>query len=290
VRRSGFPGTGREPSLHPAHSVESYIADPVGSYIKGRTFAVFWAHEDLNGLVFWGRPDESDVEIVTRALETELSPRVHPHASIVDLRHLEALDLWAFERLSSYWASRSDQLSRLVTRRALLVRDGAMAPSLMAFYSALSPDLRVHSFADPLAALNWIGVRRMTVLGEIERLRGGTSTDSALLGAVRGRLDEDSAIKLDDLARRVGISTRTLQRRLRDLGTSFQDEATSARLRLARRLLRETDHAIKWIAIECGCASLQHFSGFFREHEGMSPSRWRIERGMDGRASRGVIL
>jgi transcriptional regulator GlxA family with amidase domain len=43
-------------------------------------------------------------------------------------------------------------------------------------------------------------------------------------------------------------------------------------------LMRATSHPLKWIAVEAGYASAQHFSSSFRRHAGMSPSRWRANR------------
>jgi AraC-like DNA-binding protein len=73
------------------------------------------------------------------------------------------------------------------------------------------------------------------------------------------------------------MSQRTFQRRLRELGTSFQQEINAAHLRIAKRLMQETDKPLKWIAIESGYASLQYFSSSFRARVGLSPSAWRAD-------------
>lgn len=135
----------------------------------------------------------------------------------------------------------------------------------------------MNTFADPIAALAWIDVGDEGLLEKLEPQFGArTSTDSPMIAAARAGLDRNSLSSLDDLARRIGVSPRTLQRRLQDVGTTFQQEAITARLRLAKRLLRDSDRSIKWIAFECGFASHAHFSAFFHQHEGMPPSRWRV--------------
>jgi AraC-like DNA-binding protein len=103
------------------------------------------------------------------------------------------------------------------------------------------------------------------------------STPSLLIG-VRAYVDQHPACSIYEVARRFGISQRTFQRRLRELGTSFQREINAAHLRIAKRLMQETDNPLKWIAIESGYASLQHFSSSFRAHVGLSPSEWRATR------------
>jgi AraC-like DNA-binding protein len=77
-------------------------------------------------------------------------------------------------------------------------------------------------------------------------------------------------------ARAVSRAPRSLQRDLRDGGTSFQAELDAARVRLAKRLLVETDSSLTEIAYDVGCASPQHFSTLFRRVVGAPPSAWRV--------------
>ena len=100
----------------------------------------------------------------------------------------------------------------------------------------------------------------------------------SLLVGLRAHLEQRPAGSAYEVARRFGMSQRTFQRRLRELGTSFQQEINSAHLRIAKRLMQETDSPLKWIAIESGYASLQHFSSSFRARVGLSPSAWRAGR------------
>jgi AraC-like DNA-binding protein len=105
-----------------------------------------------------------------------------------------------------------------------------------------------------------------------------TTTDPiapSLLLDLRAHLEQRPACRADEVARRFGLSQRTFQRRLRELRTSFQREVNAAHLRIAKRLMQETDNPLKWIAIESGYASLQHFSSSFRARVGLSPSAWR---------------
>ena len=99
---------------------------------------------------------------------------------------------------------------------------------------------------------------------------------SPLLGelhrVLRHRLVDAS---LTDVARELGMSERTLQRRLREAGTSFQSELNTVQVRTAQALLLESDAKLTAVAVEVGCASLQHFSSLFRKMTGESPSAWR---------------
>ncbi len=82
---------------------------------------------------------------------------------------------------------------------------------------------------------------------------------------------------LDDVARRLGLSGRTLQRRLRELGTSFRQVSLDTRLELARELLR-TDLAIKEVAYLTGYTDVANFSAAFMAQAGERPSMFKASR------------
>jgi len=108
--------------------------------------------------------------------------------------------------------------------------------------------------------------------------RGRPPIASPLLADLRAHLEQRPGSGASEVARRFGMSQRTFQRRLHELGTSFQQEVNGAHLKIATRLMQETSHSLKWIAIESGYASLQHFSSSFRARSGLSPSAWRARR------------
>jgi AraC-like DNA-binding protein len=78
-----------------------------------------------------------------------------------------------------------------------------------------------------------------------------------------------------EAAHALRVSLRTLQRRLSEADTTFHEELAGARLAAAQRLMLDSDAALTTIALEVGCASLQHFSALFRRLAGQSPSAWR---------------
>ncbi|MCC6807791.1 MAG: helix-turn-helix domain-containing protein [Deltaproteobacteria bacterium] len=102
---------------------------------------------------------------------------------------------------------------------------------------------------------------------------------------VRCRLREclmrhGSARSIDGVAANLAMSVRTLRRRLRAAGTSFERELKQSRLAQAKKLLARTNQPIKRIAFEVGLQGGSRLSQIFRELEGMSPQRWRaLERG-----------
>lgn len=77
------------------------------------------------------------------------------------------------------------------------------------------------------------------------------------------------------VAERLGLSLRTLQRRLQEQGTSYCDILDRARLAVARRLLSQEVHALSEIAYLLGFSDLSGFSRFFKRATGEAPGAHR---------------
>jgi AraC-like DNA-binding protein len=77
------------------------------------------------------------------------------------------------------------------------------------------------------------------------------------------------------VARSLGMSPRTLQRRLGELGTSYQKLLDDVRHRSARRLLATTDLGAGEVAFLLGFEELNSFTRAFHAWEGTTPTRWR---------------
>jgi AraC-like DNA-binding protein len=76
----------------------------------------------------------------------------------------------------------------------------------------------------------------------------------------------------------VRMSSRTLQRRLEELGTSYQRLLDDVRRDTARRLLVDTDLDAGEVAFFLGFEELNSFTRAFHAWEGVTPSRWRESR------------
>ncbi|MFA5951031.1 MAG: AraC family transcriptional regulator ligand-binding domain-containing protein [Hyphomicrobium sp.] len=77
------------------------------------------------------------------------------------------------------------------------------------------------------------------------------------------------------VARRLGLSVRTMQRRLNDEGISFAGLAAAVIKRQAADLLRHRDVPISDIAYELGYSDPAHFTRAFNRWYGQSPQAWR---------------
>jgi AraC-like DNA-binding protein len=80
---------------------------------------------------------------------------------------------------------------------------------------------------------------------------------------------------LDDLATHFTIHPRTLNRRLKESGTSFRELHNEARRQTASQLLRDTRTSIETIAALLGFSDGTAFNRAFSQWEGVSPGKWR---------------
>ena len=71
------------------------------------------------------------------------------------------------------------------------------------------------------------------------------------------------------------MSTRTLQRRLHQCGSSYSEVLQEARFEVARSLLDGSGTKIIDVAMTAGYESQQHFSRAFRRFTGVTPTAYR---------------
>ncbi|HMH06555.1 MAG TPA: AraC family transcriptional regulator [Terriglobales bacterium] len=83
---------------------------------------------------------------------------------------------------------------------------------------------------------------------------------------------------VEDIADALHISSRTLQRRLQDQGSSFQRVLEEARHQLARHYLNNSVLELNEAAYLLGYQDGNSFVRAFRNWEGVPPSRWREQQ------------
>jgi len=83
---------------------------------------------------------------------------------------------------------------------------------------------------------------------------------------------------VEDIARALHLSSRTLQRRLQDAGSSFQRVLEEARHQLARRYLNNSVLELNEAAYLLGYEDANSFVRAFRTWEGIPPARWREQQ------------
>jgi AraC-like DNA-binding protein len=262
-------------TLRNASSLAAYVGNPVGCYIAAAQSAAFRTRDALSGLLLWGSPTDADAEMVKGALAVGLSDGSGRCLSLIDLQRLETNDLRAFLELSRILAMYVSSFRGDDTRHAVISAPGAAGEAVASLLVTLRRGT-VRVFKSAQDGLCWTGVQDPVLLNDLELIARIHSPGSSLLRTLRGLLDRDPGSTGSELARGLGMSQRTLQRRLKESSTSLQQEVSEAHLRIAKKLMTETTRPLKWIALEAGYASPQHFSSAFRAHTGISPKRWRV--------------
>jgi len=115
---------------------------------------------------------------------------------------------------------------------------------------------------------------------QLELELGAVQPDAALAEQVKRAVKRSMAGKrpvLQQVAQQLGLSERTLQRRLTASGSSFQQLAEHARRELARHYLGESAAEYHEVAYLLGYEDSNSFFRAFHHWEGTSPGEWRAK-------------
>ncbi len=271
--------------MTPAADARAYAADPVGHYLAVPRALVFCSRPTLWGFALWGQPSEPDIRRLVELLAYELVDGVEPHASLIDVRRLEVADPRAFGVLATYLRTHWEAFRTRVTRVALVRPPGVLGATVSGFYQVAGAPYPVRVFDDLPAAATW--VRASELAGVLDDAIAGASDVAPIVLELRAWLDGHlRTAAVARAAKALSRAPRSLQRDLAAAGSSFQREVDAARIRLAQRLLADTDSPLTEIAYDIGCASPQHFSTLFRRVVGTTPSAWRVTAAARDRESR----
>lgn len=264
-------------ALSTTADTERFRADPVGWCLIGPSWLYWCSDPELFGIALWGRPGLEDIGALSRALTVELGAGVGPHQSVVDASRLDGVDSEAFEVLSGYVRDNHELLSERVTRLALVRPEGMTGAVIAGFFEVLDSPYPVSVFDEAAAALAWLE-RDPSAARDVDAIISDVAGVDPLVASLRAALADDLRdSKLATVARTLGVSDRSLQRKLRSAGTTFSSELCAARLREARKRMVESDAPLTRIALDVGFTSLSHFSTQFRKDCGQTPSQWRAE-------------
>jgi AraC-like DNA-binding protein len=120
----------------------------------------------------------------------------------------------------------------------------------------------------------------MALLGDVAKAfeRRPAAARTAFGRDVEGQIETllpQGGLRIDTVARALGLSRQTLYRRLRAEGTTFDALVERARRRLALRFIRDEGLAVKEAAWRLGFAEPAAFSRAFKRWTGKSPAEMR---------------
>lgn len=116
---------------------------------------------------------------------------------------------------------------------------------------------------------------------QLEAELGARQTGQTLADRVKGTVKRGLAGQRPSLravAQRLGMSSRTLQRRLTEDGVTFQELVEDARRELARHYLGQSSLELNETAYLLGYKDGNSFFRAFHQWEGTTPGEWRSNR------------
>lgn len=261
-----------------AATAREYAEAPVGRFLAGSTWIHVWPREALCGFSMWGEPGIDDMTSLVGALAQELGRA--RHASVVDVREVTAVDPVAFDVLRRYVDERNDALAAVVSRLGVVLPRGGLARAAASgFWGVARAPYPVRTFDALVDALAWLGdgspdETAQAISAERDLAMGTAPLVRDLRAWLDGHVTEAT---VEAAAQGLALSTRSLQRRLAEAGTSFSAEVRGAQVRVASRLLADPAIPVTRIAIELGTTPA-HFSALFKEATGLTPTEWRARR------------
>ena len=118
---------------------------------------------------------------------------------------------------------------------------------------------------------------------DVRELAGKRGGRAALVQTVAAHVRQNAQrnITLENVSKRFGVSPRSLQRALAEVGLTFTDMVHESRLSLVHRMLtnRRFDRIhVGDIALEAGFSDISYFNRLFRRHFGKTPNDVRNSR------------
>lgn len=109
---------------------------------------------------------------------------------------------------------------------------------------------------------------------ELKQMTGAESLVDLVRGAIQQQI-VGSQPTTDSIAQDLRMSSQTLQRRLQETGTSFQQVFDDTRRQMARYYLEHSVLELSEAAYLLGYEDVASFGRAFRGWEGLTPGAWR---------------
>ena len=257
--------------------VESFVRNPAGRYTVAGSCIVWCKARTLCGLYFWGRPSADELLEVARICEA------HPQAMdatfdvVSDGREVEALDGEALAvQMAWLWRHGPSLLEH--ARIWSVVAEGSVAARLARMMPSFNDSERFRVTTDAHEAFRAVrGEAGAALLVEVEGIAARVRGVPRELHVIRTLLGRRLDARIEDAAKELGVSERSLQRWLNQRGLSFHDEVVAARLAVACELLQTTDLKVAAIAARLGISE-RAVTMLFRSQTGLTPMAWRARQ------------
>jgi transcriptional regulator GlxA family with amidase domain len=211
---------------------------------------------------------------------------------------LAAAGLLDGKRATTHWSATGELARRFpavcVDGNAIFLRDGRVWTSAgvttgIDMALAMVEDDHGRAVADDIAARLVLYMRRPGFQSQFSQALVAQTTGSDPLGpAIAWARANLAAADVEALARRAGLSVRTLHRRcLERLSTTPARLIDKLRVEHARALLATSDLPAKALAAQCGFGNPTRMTRAFARQLGIAPRDYRVLHGAAARAARG---
>jgi AraC-like DNA-binding protein len=256
----------------------TFFAAPHGRYLAAEG-ALFWCHSPLLwGVTLWDSLTDASVARLIEWIDEEHRHDVAPYVTALDFKRVRGVEGDAFARWQAWYPQNRERQQRRVLRAAIVRPDGGLvAPVVAGIPTVVAPRIPWTVSVDLGAALAWLEIPSPDEVAlALDAMYDAAASRPPVIDALRAMLDRNlRAVTPDAVASSLGLSVRSLQRQLQAAGTSYDVEVQTARIRLAQRLLAESDRKLGAVAIEAGFATQAHFNAVFRRLTGETPGAWR---------------
>jgi AraC-like DNA-binding protein len=260
---------------------DEFAAAPIGRCIVGATFAI-WCHSpELQGALLWGTLDERAVvemlHIAGFARHASLSSR---RRLLIDCRDVDRVEADMLLKLGSIARDHLVSWTTAVEREAVIVPPTLCGVLIAGALRTLQESPPLQIARDPEQAIAFIDhPAAQKAFALAARIVGVSRGRASLLSRLRVQLSRELVTATAQAsAAALGLSTRTLQRELRRLDTSFSDELRHARLAAAEALLLYTDLEIGVIATRVGFSSADQMDALLRVESKVTAGELRARR------------
>lgn len=263
-----------------AATPDAYFVDPFSQYYLGDCFFAIAFKPDLFCLVAWGKIDVEDFQQLSDVL---ICPELKNHPARRQLVCHEGIESVSTQALLAFFnfTRKHPKYQAGVVREAVSRGPGLVGMIAEGFYRTTPLPFPARAFQSRASALEWVAPELPDgeILAELRALTDGFGGKrEPLIAQVRIAIEElGFKTDLRSVARSLGVSPRTLQRKLQSAGTRFESELALLRISAARERLLTTNINAKTIAVDLGYASPSAFINAFRRSVGTTPNEWRAQ-------------
>ena len=262
--------------MRACQDIDTFLNASEDRFVRCADFVAWHRAPDLLGIDVWGDGSRANIERRRHLLDSWVAEGRGRQRVLFDSSTSCDVSPMMYKAAFEFWSSRRDRHAAMIEKLAVVISNGYVGALVTGLTALLDLGYSVRTFMQLEAALTWLGESDASHLAvELRGLRPSDTADAAVLGRLQELLrDEDLSLEVTEAASRLGMSSRTLQRRLTSACTTFQAEQLRAKLARATTLMLTGKYSMTAIAFDLGFASPQHFSSRFSAVYGQPPSVW----------------